>query len=381
MRGILIVVLAVHGAIHLIGFAKGSGLAEISQLRNPVGPKEGIAWLVAAILLVGAAATLWAGARWWWWPALGGIVLSQVLIFGAWGDARFGTIANVVLLLPVALAALDARPSSVRSTFEREVARALGRADEDARVVTADDLHRLPAPVRVYLQRVGVVGQARVKNLHATFKAKIRGGPDDAWMDGPAEQYETFDPPERLFFMKARRAGLPVHVFHRYGEGGATMEARIFGLFTVLNASGPQMARSETVTFLNDVFFLAPAALVDLPIGWEVLDPSRVRATFTNAGHTVSAVIRFDEEGDLVDFESSDRYQMERDPPQRSRWSTPFFDPGGFGPIRLPAGGEALWGEPGEEWRYADFRLRSIRYNVAPPARGRCFSPAAPPPA
>lgn len=364
MRALLVLALGVHGAIHLMGFAKGSGLAEISALRHPIGPMEGLAWLAAAILLVGAAAALWSGAQWWWLPALGGIVLSQFLIVGAWGDARFGTIANVVLLLPVALAALDARPSSLRSTYEREAARAIAAADQESPILTAADLSQLPAPVRVYLERVGAVGRPRVTNVHATFRAKIRGAPDDPWMQGTAEQYETFAPPERLFFMEARRGGLPVQVLHRYGGHGATMDVRLFGLFTILDASGPQMTRSETVTLLNDICFLAPAALVDLPVEWEVLDQTRVRATFAQAGHTVSAVLRFDREGDLVDFESRDRYQMDRRPPRRSRWSTPFFAPEEFDGFRLPSGGEARWGEPGEEWIYGDFRLRSLRYNV-----------------
>jgi hypothetical protein len=369
MRALLILVLAVHGAIHLLGFAKGTGLAEISALRNPIRPTEGLTWLAAASLLMGSAVAFWAGVQWWQWPALVGIVLSQILIFGVWSDARFGTLANAVLLLPVVLAALDARPSSLRSTYAREADRALMRAEQEAPPVTADDLRHLPQPVRVYLERVGVVGHARVRSLHATFRAKIRGGPDEPWMEGTAEQHETFDPPERLFFMQVRRVGLPVHVFHRYSGDQATMQARLLGLFTIVDASGPKMTRSETVTLLNDAFFLAPAALLDLPIEWEVLDPTRVRATFTNAAHTVSAVVHFDEAGHLVDFESGDRYQMDQDPPRLARWSTPFSDPEEFHGFRLPSGGQALWGEPGQEWSYADFRLRSIRYNVASPVR------------
>jgi hypothetical protein len=128
--------------------------------------------------------------------------------------------------------------------------------------------------------------------------------------------------------------------------------------------SGPLLTQSETVTLLNDVFFMAPAALVDLPVTWETLDERRVRATFANAGDTVSAVAYFNEAGDLVDFDSEDRYQMDRDPPQLARWSTPFFEHRSYGGVRLPSGGEAMWGPEGQAWAYGDFTLRSVEYNM-----------------
>lgn len=136
MRALLIFVLALHGAIHLLGFAKGSGLAEIPEFRNAIGRREAFAWLTAAILLGAAAAALWSGARWWWLPALGGIVLSQILIFTVWSDARFGTLVNLALLLPVVLAAFDARPSSLRSSYERAAEHAPMRVDRKAAIVT-----------------------------------------------------------------------------------------------------------------------------------------------------------------------------------------------------------------------------------------------------
>lgn len=366
MRILLAALLAVHGAIHLMGFAKGLGLAEIPELRGPIGPREGALWLVAAVLLLGAAAAVWAAPRLWWAAALAGVVLSQALIIGAWADARFGTIANVVLLVPIALAAADLRPSSLRSTYEREVRRALVAATAPAPVITTDDLAGLPPQFRTYLERVGVVGAARVRSFRATFDARIRGGPDEGWMAGVAEQHNVIDPPTRLFFMTVRRAGLPVHVFHRYADGGASMEGRLLGLFTIFEIGGERMTRSETVTVLNDAFFLAPAALIDLPVEWHALDDGRVRATWSNAGHTVSAVVEFDEHGDLVGFESEDRYQMDRDPPRLARWSTPLFEHRHIDGFRLPAHGEARWGDPAGEWAYGDFRLEAIEYNPAP---------------
>src|SRR6187399_3096107 len=90
--------LALHGAIHLLGFLKWARLASVPQLSGrTLVPLTGIgerafalSWLVALVLLVGAAAFRMLRHEAWWVPALAGILLSQVLIVTNWYDARFG---------------------------------------------------------------------------------------------------------------------------------------------------------------------------------------------------------------------------------------------------------------------------------------------------
>ena len=72
------------------------------------------------------------------------------------------------------------------------------------------------------------------------------------------------------------------------------------------------MTKSETVTLLNDIVVMAPAAVLDLPFTWETLSDRTLRATFSNAGYTVSAELTFDAAGDLVGFISNDRSAGQR---------------------------------------------------------------------
>ena len=41
----------VHGLIHLMGFAKGFGYADLPQLTQPISRAWGLAWLAAAVLV------------------------------------------------------------------------------------------------------------------------------------------------------------------------------------------------------------------------------------------------------------------------------------------------------------------------------------------
>jgi hypothetical protein len=132
------------------------------------------------------------------------------------------------------------------------------------------------------------------------------------------------------------------------------------------------MDQAETVTLLNDLCVLAPAALVDAPIDWTPIDDHHARATFTNAGHTVTAVLTFNDEHELVDFVSDDRLVASPDgrtfAPQR--WSTPITDYRSFDGRRIGAFGRARWhpaDAPGFD--YLEFHADHISYlelGVAP---------------
>jgi len=113
--------LVIHGAIHLLGFVKGFGLAPVAQLKDPISRPAGALWLLAALLFLVTAALLYAAPGRWWVAAAPAILLSQALVFGAWSDARFGTVANAIVLVPLAVALLQRAPWSLRAEFDRAV--------------------------------------------------------------------------------------------------------------------------------------------------------------------------------------------------------------------------------------------------------------------
>jgi hypothetical protein len=99
LHRVLPVVVALHGLVHLLGVAKGFGWADISELRQPISTGLALAWLAAAVAVLGSAVLLVVQHR-WWRPALAvAAVASQVVITTSWSDARAGTAVNVLMLL------------------------------------------------------------------------------------------------------------------------------------------------------------------------------------------------------------------------------------------------------------------------------------------
>ncbi len=364
MKRALVSLLVLHGLLHLMGFAKAFG---------PLSQGAGLGWLLACVLLLATAALL--AASWRGWPVVGlaALALSQALLVSAWSDAKFGTVANLLLLVPIALGAFELRRGSFRSTYQREVARRLAPRAASARV-TEEDLRVLPPPVQTWLRRAGVVGRPHVHDYRIKWTGKLRQGPRARWMRFTAWQHNFTDPPARYFRMEASRLGLPFEAFHRFADGQATMRVRAASLVTVADAKGEQMNQSETVTLFNDMCLLAPATLLDARVAWEQLDDHRVRGTFTHAGHTVSAELTFDRNGDLSDFVSPDRFLSRDGQTYRSfPWSTPVQGYRDFPSGRVVGRAEARWMEPTGSWAYGVFEAEELQYNLAEPA-------AAPPP-
>ncbi len=345
--------------IHLLGFLKAFELANISELTQGITRPLGILWFIASLLFVTTAITFALKIDWWWAIALVAVVLSQILVITFWRDAKFGSIPNL-LILGVVL--LSFGSTLFERGYQKDVQNTLNRIHSlPAGIVTEADIQPLPQPVKRYLNYVGVVGKPKVSSMRAVLTGEMREKGKD-YFPFTAEQYNFYDEPSRLFFMKAQMFGMTVPGYHRYIDGRATMDVRIFGLFSVVKHAGEVMNVSDTVTLFNDMCLLAPATLIDKRITWQGVDELTAKATFTNHGISISATLYFNTEGRLVNFISEDRWavaDMKQYP-----FSTPVSNYRNINGYNLPTYGEAIWHYPDGEFKYGKIEIKDIEYNI-----------------
>jgi hypothetical protein len=356
MRALFLGIVILHGLIHLLGLVKGVGPAKITA----------VAWLAAALLFLASAAMLVLRSPSWWMLAVPAVAISQIAIIGAWSDAKYGTIANAIVLVPIAFALVDLRESSLRSRYQRDARELFPRAPVP-QLVTEQDLARVPPLVQHYIRHSGGIGQPRIHDLEVRFKGELRNGVGKPWMKIRAEQRERFGvSTARLFFVEGSMYGLPFDGYHRMIGATATMEVRALSLANMVAARGPEMDQGETVTLFNDMCILAPTTLLYADIDWETISATTIRATFRNAGQRITADLIFDKNGDLANFVSRDRY-MSADGKtyENYPWSTPLSDYREFGRARIAAKGEAVWSMPEGHFVYARFEVIELRYNLA----------------
>lgn len=204
LRILFLLIILLHGLIHCMGFAKAWGYADMKQLTLPISKTTGVAWLCTALLFLTTALLFSLKDERWIWTAVPATVLSQVLIVWVWQDAKWGTIVNILVITAAALSYTTLR---FEKAWQADVRRHLARTNSKVpMLVTEEDLLHLPAPVQRYLHYSGVVGKARPLNMYVRLKGKMRSKTQD-WFSFSSEQYNFFDEPARLFFMKATLFG------------------------------------------------------------------------------------------------------------------------------------------------------------------------------
>ncbi|NCA99587.1 MAG: hypothetical protein EOM70_09445 [Clostridia bacterium] len=274
----------------------------------------------------------------------------------------------ILLVLVIAILALYQRSQHLQRAYRKEVQEALALLSSEAdqfELLTEADLEHLPEQVQAYLRKAGVIGKPKVKSFRMVCTGEFKTAPDKGFVPSRAEQVNLVDDSRRVYFMGLEMSGLPVVGLHVYKNATATMQIRLAGLVTVADARGELMNKAETVTVLNDMCLIAPATLIDPRISWEPIDENRVRAIFTNQGITVSAELVFNDQHELVNFVSNDRYlTVSGQDYQSAPWSTPVSDYQDFGGIRLASVGEAHWQLPEGDYCYGRIRLESVAYNV-----------------
>ena len=261
----------------------------------------------------------------------------------------------------------------VRPTFSaqygQDVAHGLAQAGPASAPVAPSDLAHLPQLLQIYLHRAGAVGQPRLRNFQVAFRGAMRLTRHGGWLSIHADQHTFLGPePARFFLVRARRFGIPFEGYHRYTQAQATMQVRVASCFQVVDAQGPEMDRSETVTFFNDLCLLAPAALLDVDVNWAEAGAQALLGTFHHQGHKVSARLTFDAQGDLADFASEDRSRSSDGKTyDRLPWSTPVSSYAEGQGRRWMARGEAIWHEAEGAFPYARFEVVEMACNVGIP--------------
>ncbi len=122
-------------------------------------------------------------------------------------------------------------------------------------------------------------------------------------------QYNFFDDPgPNILHPDLSLFGIPIDGLHTYTNDRATMKINVAYFFQVVDAKGEKMNQSENVTLFNDMCLLAPATLINKNIQWDSIDKLRAKAKFTHNGITITALLSFNEKGELVNFVSDDRF-------------------------------------------------------------------------
>jgi len=352
---------ALHGLIHLMGFVKAFALADLPALTRAIPKMTGLAWLASALIICAAAAALLLGVGWWWMVAVTGLLASQTLIVRYWHDAKFGSIANVILLAG-AVVGYGAWSFSSMVTTELE---AFLPADDGAPViVTRQMTAAYPPVVRRWFERSRIVGKPVPRTVHLHQEGMMRSSREGAWMPVKATQWFTTGEPGFFWTAKVKAAaGMSIVARDKYEGGRGSMLIKAVSVFPIADAHGPEVDQGSMLRYLAELAWFPAAAMGDY-LHWEEIDSMTARATMTYGGITGTGVFRFDEQGNMLSFEAK-RYYDRKGGATLEDWLIQ-IDPDGyreFEGVRIPAKASVTWKLKDGDLTWLTLEITALEYD------------------
>ena len=364
-------VLSLHGLIHLVGFVSAFKLASLPQLTGktvftlPADAAKplGLLWLIVGSLFLSAAIIFWLKKEWWWIIGTAALVLSQALIILYWPEAKFGTAANLIILVGIILAYGS---WNFKAMVNQELTRFKVPISSEREIITKNMLVGLPPVVQQWLYRSQMLGKEIIGTVHLRQSGQMRTKPDGSWMPVTAEEYFTVSEPGFIWVADVKAAPL-VHLAGRdkYENGRGHMLIKLLSLFSVADAKGKETDQGTLLRYLGEIVWFPSAALSSY-IRWEQINETEARATMSYGGVTASGVFKFSPAGDVISFEAL-RYYDRKEGPTLENWEVTVDQNSyqEFGGIRVPTKSEVTWKLKTGDFTWFKLEVTNITFNQA----------------
>jgi len=361
LKAIFAAIIIIHGLIHLLGFVKAFHLAEVNQLTQAIPKSTGLLWLIAALLFITVAVIFLLKYKWWWMVAVPALVLSQLLIFMYWQDAKYGTIANVMVLVGIVI---GYGTWSFNTMVKNELETFVTPAISAKKTVTEEMLGGLPPVVQKWLERSKVTGKEVAHSVHLKQVGAMRTAPDGRWMPVEAEEWFITEQPGFIWTADVKAApGIHLAGRDKYENGKGHMLIKLLSLITVADARGKETDQGTMLRYLAEMVWFPSAALNDY-IQWKQLDAATAEATMTYGGITAPGWFKFDEDGDVVSFQA-ERYYDRKGGATLENWFIQ-IEPNSykeFEGVRIPARSAVTWKLKEGDFTWYKLEITDINYN------------------
>jgi len=362
MRIALIILIGIHGIIHLFGFLKAFGISEFTAISQPISKTFGLVWLLTFLLFALAIVLLIFQSNYWWLIEFLAVIASQILILTYWSDAKFGTIANLIILIS-AIIAYSNFSFKNKITEERKKLFENSQAVSEE-VITKEDIWDLPSVVQKWMINSGTIGKRPISNVHLTQELQLKLSPDqENWNNGKAEQYFTINPPAFNWNIDTEMNSiLSVVGRDKLEVGKGEMIIKLLSLIPVANAKNDEKVNQATLQrYLAEIVWF-PSASLSQYIEWETIDDYSARATMEYKGTKGSGEFHFDKDGSFRKFVAI-RYQ-DSNAIKPTEWTVIATRTEERNGIKIPIECEASWELENGKWTWLKLKITDIQYNV-----------------
>jgi hypothetical protein len=362
MRSALLILIGIHGIIHLFGFIKAFDLSEFNTITQFISKTYGIFWLLACDLFMATFVLYLCHSKYWLLSGLLAVILSQLLIISLWSDTKFGTIANLIILIALIIGYAGYH-------FNNKIKSERIALFENAHItnhtiVTQEAISKLPPIVQKWLTNSGVVGKTSIANVHITQELLLKMKPEqEDWYPGTAEQYFTIQPPAFNWNINTKmNPVLEVVGRDKFEKGQGEMIIKLCSLIPVANAKNNNKVNQATLQrFLAEMVWFPSAALSPY-IKWETVNDFCAKATMDYQGTKGSGEFYFDTNGNFTKFVAM-RFR-DANAIEATEWTVTATKTEQRHGINIPVECEAKWKLNSGQWTWLKLKIKDIQYNL-----------------
>lgn len=361
MRTIFGFLLLIHGFIHLMGFIKAFELADISVLSHGISKPTGMLWLLTTLLFLVTTSLFFLKKDLWPILALVSVLVSQFLIVMYWKDAKFGTIANIIILL-VSIPAYGNYKFS--QMVQRESLALLQNLDNsNTALINNNDTSQVPSIIQKWMQTSGIRDKKAIYTARLKQLGEMRTTPESNWMRFTAEQY--FDVTNPSFIWTTKVETMPLITTSGrdiFTNAEGEMLIKLAGLIPVVDERKNEKINQGTMLrFLAEICWF-PSAALNKYIKWEEIDSTSAKATFSLNKKSVSGVFKFSEKGKFLSFETQ-RYYGGALEAKLEKWHIEAVDYKVIEGYYIPYKCKVIWKLKEGDFNWLNLEITDLQYN------------------
>jgi len=362
MRIVFILLIGIHGVIHLFGFLKAFGIVEFNAISSPISKNAGAIWLLTFLLFIIVLVLQLFSSNYFWLSGFLAVIISQGLIFNYWSDAKFGTIPNIILLL---VAIISFATFSFKNKISEERTQMFKNSTSiGQKAITSKDISNLPPVIQKWLSNSGMLDKKPVSSVYLVQDVQLKMKPEQKeWNTGVAEQYFTIQPPAFNWSIHTQmNPVLSVMGRDKLENGQGEMTIKLLSLVAVANAKQNKKVDEATLQrYLAEIIWF-PSAALSPHITWEPVDNNAAKATMRIGQTTGSGTFHFDQNGQFLKFTAM-RYKDAKDP-EPILWTATALKTEERNGVKIPVELKADWKLANGQWTWLKINITDISYNV-----------------
>ncbi|MFX0557856.1 DUF6920 family protein [Maribacter sp. CXY002] len=362
MRIALNILIGIHSIIHLFGFLKAFGISECNAISQPISKFYGIIWALTSLLFVLTSILIILNSRYWWLCGLLSVIISQILLFNFWSEAKFGSIANLIIFVAI-IVGYSAYSFQNKITSERKTI-LQNSQPVSQNIISKQSISNLPTVVQKWLTISGIIGKKPISSVHVIQEIQLKMNTGQKhWKIGKAEQYFTVKPPAFIWNIDAHiNSILNVTGRDKFENGNGEMIIKLLSLISVADIKNSEKVNQASLQrYLAEIVWF-PTACLSPQISWEPIDAYSAKATMKVNGTKGSGIFHFDTIGNFQKFTAM-RYKDLKDKSPKL-WTVTTIRTEERNGIKIPVELKADWDLDNGKWTWLKLKIKEINYNV-----------------